>query len=117
HWLGGFQRFTEGKQTMAAPDIESALAAESLAEACRVARQAGDLPRLQRYERALLLNLHFLMSLQYTIPRVQHFVSPSVRRSWAHSTAPIRMGICAWTTRNTRSARWCNIWTPSSNDR
>ena len=34
------------------------------------------MPRLQRYERALLLNLHFVMSLQYTIPRVQHFVEP-----------------------------------------
>ena len=74
HWSGGFPRFTNGKQEPGAPDISSALPAESLAEACRVARAVGDLPRVQRYERALIANLHFLMSLQYTSARTQHFV-------------------------------------------
>ena len=81
NWTGGFPRARDGKQEMVAPDIRSALAAESLAEACRVAKQAGDLPRLQRYERALIQNLHFVMSLQYTRAKTQHFVEkfqPSV---------------------------------------
>ena len=73
-WAGGFPRFQNGKQEPGAPDIGSALPAESLAEACRVARAVGDLPRLQRYERALIQNLHFLMSLQYTGAKTQHFV-------------------------------------------
>lgn len=72
-WTGGFPRYRHGKQEAGAPDISSALAAESLAEACRVAKQAGDLPRLQRYERALMMNLHFLMSLQYTAKTTAHF--------------------------------------------
>jgi hypothetical protein len=76
HWLGGFQRYTGGKTELAIPDIGSALHAESLAEACRVARRVGDLPRLQRYERALLLDLHFLMTLQYTLMNTEHFVEP-----------------------------------------
>jgi len=73
HWIGGFQRFHEGRAVVAAPDITSAQASESLVEACRVARHAGDLPRLQRYERALIQSLHFAMSLQYTSAKVQHF--------------------------------------------
>ncbi|MBI2803373.1 MAG: hypothetical protein HYX68_00135 [Planctomycetes bacterium] len=80
HWTGGFPRpQTDGKLT-GPPDISSAHAAESLAEACRVARAAGDLPRLQRFERAFLLNMQFLLSLQYTAARTQHFV-PSFRPS------------------------------------
>jgi hypothetical protein len=78
HWSGGFQRFRDGKPELAAPDISSALPAESLAEACRVAKYAGDLARLQRYERALIQNVHFLMSLQYTSQTTKHFVDPFV---------------------------------------
>jgi hypothetical protein len=76
HWGGGFQRCHDGKPEPVAPDISSALPAESLADACRVAKLAGDLPRLQRYERALIQNVHFLMSLQYTTAKTQHFVDP-----------------------------------------
>ena len=76
HWVGGFPRSADGRAESAVPDIWSALPGESLAEACRVAKHAGDLPRGQRYERALTLNLHFLMSLQYAPVRVQHFVEP-----------------------------------------
>lgn len=76
HWAGGFQRFREGKAEHAVPDTRSALPAESLAEACRVARHAGDLARLKTYEQALVRNIHFLMSLQYTTAKTQHFVDP-----------------------------------------
>lgn len=75
-WIGGFPRSADGKAESAFPDIWSALPGESLAEACRVAKHATDLPRGQRYERALILNLHFVMSLQYAPLRVQHFVEP-----------------------------------------
>jgi hypothetical protein len=73
-WAGGFRPWTDGQAAALAPDIRSAEAAESLAEACRVARAAGDLPRLQRYTRALEACLQFLLTLQYTENRVQHFV-------------------------------------------
>jgi hypothetical protein len=88
-WIGGFPAVKAGKMELTAPDIQSALAAESLADACRVARLAGDLPRLQRYERALLPCLHFVMSLQYTGKRVEHFVEafrPSILGAF-HSSA------------------------------
>jgi hypothetical protein len=78
HWTGGFPSRADKKD---APDISSALTAECLAEACRVAKHHGDLFRLQRYERALLINLHFLRGLQYTPAKAEHFVEafrPSV---------------------------------------
>jgi hypothetical protein len=76
HWAGGFQRFRAGKAELAAPDITSAWPAESLADACRVAKFAGDLGRLKEYERALLLNIRFLTSLQYNAEKTKHFVDP-----------------------------------------
>src|SRR5262249_43333297 len=48
-WIGGFMGFTDGKQAAIAPDAGSGCFAESLADACRVAHQAGDLPRYKRY--------------------------------------------------------------------
>ena len=69
-WIGGFR--VDGPA--AAPDIRSAAAAESVAEACRLARAAGDLPRLQRYTRTLESGLQFVLSLQYSESRAQHFV-------------------------------------------
>src|SRR5207237_9693380 len=72
-WDGGFPRLNNGKPESSAPDISSSLAAESLADACRVAKAAGDLPRFQRYERALLLCSYFLTSLQYSPNITAHF--------------------------------------------
>jgi len=74
HWAGGFPRMKDGKSEANAPDIWSSLQAVSLAEACRVARLKGDLARLKNYERALIANCHFVMSLQYTPAKTQHFV-------------------------------------------
>lgn len=96
HWNGGFQRVRAGKPDVVPPDIGSALPAESLAEACRVARHAGDLPRLRRYERALIENVHFLMSLQYTTAKTQHFVDafrPSIMGAFhaSHHDGNIRI--------------------------
>src|SRR5262249_45474352 len=75
---GGFKRLRDGRVEATPPDISSAAAAESLAEACRVAKCAGDLIKLRDYERALLLNVRFLMSLQYTMNNTKHFVDPFV---------------------------------------
>lgn len=76
HWAGGFPRVHAGKTEMTPPDIRSGLTAESLVEACRVAKHAGDLAKLKEYEGALVRNLHFLMSLQYTADKTRHFVDP-----------------------------------------
>ena len=74
----------------------SAYCAESLAEACRVAKLMGDLPRYERYERALVHNIHFLMSLQYTSAKTQHFVEkfrPSIHGAFhaSHQDGNIRI--------------------------
>ena len=50
----------------------------------------------ERYERALLHNLHFLMSLQYTGARTQHFVEsfrPSINGAFhaSHQDGNIRI--------------------------
>ena len=73
-WLGGFRPLVGGQPALLAPDIRSAEAAECLAEACRVARTAGNLPRLQRDGRALEASLRFVQTLQYTEKRTLHFV-------------------------------------------
>ncbi len=73
HWSGAFPRLVSGKPDQAAPDIWSSRAAESLADAARVAKHAGDLQRLQRYERASILCSYFLMSLQYSPKNTEHF--------------------------------------------
>jgi hypothetical protein len=78
HWVGGFKRLRDGRVEATPPDISSAAAAESLAEACRVAKHAGDLLKVRDYERALLLNVRFLMSMQYTTNNTKHFVDPFV---------------------------------------
>jgi hypothetical protein len=74
HWDGGFPPWQQGRLQPAAPDIRSAACAESLAEACRVARAANDLGRYQRYGRALEQCLQFLLTLQYNTARTRHFV-------------------------------------------
>jgi hypothetical protein len=72
-WVGGFMGWADGKAVQEAPDVGSASPAESLAEACRVARQAGDLNRHRRYAEALEQCLRFLTTLQYNEANAQHF--------------------------------------------
>lgn len=72
-WVGGFQPWMDGKPTPVAPDIGSGGAVLSLAEACRVARAAGDVQHYQRYRRALESGLQFLTTLQYSEANTQHF--------------------------------------------
>ena len=72
-WIGGFMSWDNGQPVAAAPQVGSAVYAEGLADACRVARQAGDLTRYQRYREALERSLQFLATLQYTDGNTQHF--------------------------------------------
>jgi hypothetical protein len=72
-WVGGFMDWVEGKPAEVAPQISSASYAEGLAEACRVARQAGDLGRYQRYRETLERCLQFLATLQYTEATTRHY--------------------------------------------
>jgi hypothetical protein len=72
-WLGGFMAWADGKAVAAPPQISSAVYAEGLGEACRVARQTGDLSRYQRYREALERCLQFLATLQYTEANTRHF--------------------------------------------
>ncbi len=73
-WVGGVRPLVNGQAVQGAPDIRTAEVAECLAHACRVARAADNLPRLQRYTRALEESLRFVQTLQYTEKRAQHFV-------------------------------------------
>jgi hypothetical protein len=74
-WTGGFMTFVDGKSVAAAPNANSAVYAESLVDACRTARLAGDLQRYRRYKEALESSLAFLLRLQYTEARVSHFAA------------------------------------------
>jgi hypothetical protein len=73
HWVGGFMGWADGRPVQAPPGIDSASCAESLAEACRVARAVGDVSRHPRYLQALEKSLQFLLTLQYTEANAQHF--------------------------------------------
>jgi hypothetical protein len=74
-WMGGFMGYADGQAVEVQPTVASASFAESLAEACRVARQAGDVTRHRRYSEALEHCLQFLTTLQYTESNTQHFAS------------------------------------------
>jgi len=72
-WVGGFMGCVDGKPAPGAPHVGSAAYAESLVEAARVAREAGDVPRWQRYTDALERSLQFVTTLQYTTANCRHF--------------------------------------------
>jgi hypothetical protein len=72
-WLGGFMEWTDDRAAPQAPHAASAMVAESLAQACRLARQTGDIQRYQRYRETLERSLQFLTTLQYSDANTQHF--------------------------------------------
>jgi hypothetical protein len=78
-WFGGFQNFADGKPLASAPQVGCAAYAESLVEACRVARQMPDAQRYERYRSAAEQCLRFLTTLQYTEGNTQHF-APQYRQ-------------------------------------
>jgi hypothetical protein len=71
-WRGGFRVVAE-RQVDAAPTVGSAAYGESLAQACRVARQAADVKRFDRYSNAAGECVRFLALLQYTEGNTGHF--------------------------------------------
>jgi hypothetical protein len=75
NWFGGFMTADEGGPVEAEPNAGCAALAEGLAEACRVAREVGDVERHQRYSEAAERCLQFLTTLQYTEAGTQHFAS------------------------------------------
>jgi hypothetical protein len=72
-WRGGFREPADSGKVEPAPQIGSAVYAESLAQACRVARQAGDVKRFDRYSTAAGECVRFLSLLQYTEGNTSHF--------------------------------------------
>jgi hypothetical protein len=72
-WTGGFKGWADGREVELAPRVDSACCAESLADACRLTRETGDLTRNQRYGDALVRCLQFLTTLQYTEANTQHY--------------------------------------------
>jgi hypothetical protein len=72
-WTGGFMSWQDGKRSATAPQVSSASYAEGLAEACRVARQAGDVVHYNRFRESLERCLQFLATLQYSDANTQHF--------------------------------------------
>lgn len=72
-WYGGFMKWADGKAVDTMPTIDSAMYAESLAEARRAARAAADVDRYQRYNDSLQHCLQFLVRLQYTNANTRHF--------------------------------------------
>ncbi|MBY0587793.1 hypothetical protein K2X85_11495 [bacterium] len=72
-WKGGFGHYQAGQRWAVEPNISTASYAEALVEAVRVAHQAGDVRRVERYRRALDEALAFVSSLQYQPDRLGHF--------------------------------------------
>jgi hypothetical protein len=73
NWFGGFRGWGDGGPVETEPTASCAALAGSLVEACRVAREAGDVERHQRYGEAAERCLQFLATLQYTEGGTQHF--------------------------------------------
>jgi hypothetical protein len=72
-WYGGFMQWSDGRAVDSPPNIGSAVFAESMAEARRVARAGSDVARYQRYTEVMHRVLQFLVRLQYTDANTQHF--------------------------------------------
>jgi hypothetical protein len=73
-WRGGFKKIADGKLQTAAPGIEAALYAQSLADCCRLIRQMPN-PDVQRHERcreAAIRSLQFLSTLQFSESNTMH---------------------------------------------
>lgn len=74
-WVGGFMPCVDGKPAQGAPSIGTAVLAEGLVEAGRIARQVGDVTRWQRYKDTAERSLQFLTTLQYSPANTRHFAA------------------------------------------
>lgn len=75
YWFGGFMSYRDGRPVESAPDVHTARNAAALLEACRVAREQGDVSRFARYSEAVERSLQFLATVQYTDAVCQHFAA------------------------------------------
>lgn len=72
-WTGGFV-FHSGKNLVVPPQAsDSARCVSALCDAYRVAKQAGDAARADKYRNTASLGVQFIASLQYTGNGVEHF--------------------------------------------
>lgn len=76
HLQGGFMQWQDGQSVRTPPTLCSAAAIAALADACRVARQAGQVQAFDRARQALDRGMVFLASLQYTSANTAHFAEP-----------------------------------------
>jgi hypothetical protein len=74
-WYGGFMGWADGRPSEVAPQVGSAAYAESLASACRVVRDLGDVARYERYSAVFERCFQFLLTLQYTDANTDHFAA------------------------------------------
>lgn len=72
-WHGGFKGWQKGQAVESMPTVEDAAYAESLAQACRCARDLGDVGRFQRYAETAENAVKFLETLQYVTQNTNHY--------------------------------------------
>ncbi|HQR09645.1 MAG TPA: hypothetical protein PLN21_22675 [Gemmatales bacterium] len=72
-WVGGFMTTSSKTATMPPLSGESARCVSALCDAYRVAKQAGDAARAERYRQCASMGVQFVVSLQYTGVGVEHF--------------------------------------------
>jgi hypothetical protein len=72
-WYGGFKSWKDGHEVEDAPSIGCAVYGESLANACRIARETADVKRYDRYNVTAERNVLFVGLLQYTMSNTLHY--------------------------------------------
>lgn len=72
-WVGGFVTNSTKTTPMAPLAGESARCVSALCDAYRVARQAGDAVRAEKYRQCASMGVQYIVSLQYTGNGVEHF--------------------------------------------
>src|SRR5262249_50392413 len=72
-WHGGFKSWQNGQAVESAPTVDDAVYAESLAQACRCARENGDVTRFGRYAESAENAVKFLETLQYVTQNTNHY--------------------------------------------
>lgn len=79
-WRGGFPSVADGKMVFTAPTIETAIYAQSFADACRMLRnmERPDTDRYARYRTCVHRALQMLTTLQYASENTGHF-TPAFR--------------------------------------
>jgi hypothetical protein len=72
-WVGGFMTTSTKTSTMPPLAGESARCVTALCDAYRVARQAGDAARTEKYRQCAGMGVQYVVSLQYTGNSIEHF--------------------------------------------